>query len=232
MKKPWVVGVLSIVPGLGLIALRRTVLGLASIASILMLGFLAMLDLSATFSLVALAVGLIVWVFQAYYGVVLAQRTERASAGKALTEREVPMARLQPGASLAEKRAYQARKAVMQLLPPGEDVTVAIHVSTNTTPVGLSLLELATGVPSELKEIRQLYLAATQHDFILVNLDGFGKPSHLQRLPLKNVKLDEFKQGVLSDVLTLSLGTRQPLRVGVATMMRHWTSQLAELISQ
>jgi hypothetical protein len=231
MRSPWVIGILSVVPGLGLLILGRVIPGLAAIAFMAVAGILASLAPSGTISQVVLAVAFIVWVVQGYYAVVIAQRTARSEAGDSLAEREVSIAPPPQGASLAERRAYEARKAVLQLLPPGQQLRVAIHGSTDTTPIALALLDLATGAPSQGQEIRQLYVAVTDHDLILVKIDPFGKPSHLQRIPLAQVKLSEFKQGMLSDVLAFDIGAAQPLSIGVARMMRQWTQELANLLS-
>ena len=76
-----------------------------------------------------------------------------------------------------------------------------------------------------------MYVAVTDIDLILVKVDPFGKPSHLQRIPLAQVKLSQLKQGLLSDVLAFDIGATQPLSIGVARMMRQWTQELASLLS-
>jgi hypothetical protein len=230
MRRPWIIGALSIVPGLGIIALGRIVPGLAVMASIAVLGFLALLDPAGTIAQLAFSVGLIIWVTQGYYAIALARRLAQSRSGSTIPEREAATEPLPPGASFADKRAHEARMAVAPLLEPSETLRVVIHGSTDTTPIGLALMDLVTGASSDQPESRQLYLGITEHDLVLVEIDAFGKPSHLQRIPLAKVKLGEFRQGILSDVLALDVDASQSLRIGVARMMRQRTRQLADLI--
>ena len=104
MRGPWVIGILSIVPGLGLLTLGRVIPGLAATALMAVAGIFASLAPSETVAQVALTVAFIVWVVQGYYAVVIAQRTARSEAGDSLPEREVSIAPPPQGASLAERR--------------------------------------------------------------------------------------------------------------------------------
>ena len=230
MKKPWVVGVLSLVPGLGLIVLGRVVLGFALMAFMAILALVGSLDPSGVISPVALTVGLIVWIVQGYYAVVIAQRMARVYQGDSPPQRDVATVPPPSGASLREKRVSEARRAVTQLLSPGEELQVAIHGSTDTTPIGLALLDLATGSSPAPQQVRQLYVGITDDALVIVNVDAFGQPSEIQRVPLAQAKLVEYKQGMLSDQLAIDIGGANLLRLGVARLMRRESQLLANLL--
>jgi hypothetical protein len=127
MKKPWVVGILSIIPGLGLIILGKIIPGILAMASLIVLAFPILFGPSGAASEGVVAVVLIIWVVQGYYAVVVAQRSARAAAGESLPERAVSIDPPPPRASLAEKRAYEASKAVLQVLPPGSTPAKPAH---------------------------------------------------------------------------------------------------------
>jgi hypothetical protein len=123
VKKPWVIGLLSVVPGLGLIVLGEVRQGLGVMA---IMAFLAFLVEFAPWEIVNAASCVLgfAWVSQLYYAVIVAQRLAHVEAGVVLPAR--PLAPTPPGASLGERLLHKVRQSVMQQRLPGETLRVAI----------------------------------------------------------------------------------------------------------
>jgi hypothetical protein len=234
MKKPWAIGLISIVPGLGLVILGEAGRGLGAFV-------LTTLFLAGTFvpgetvPATSFAFFLIAWIVQGYYAVVIAQRLLRAQAGLALPERPVSITLPPPGASSAQKASHKAKVTVLKLLPPGDQLKLALQATTGMASTGEALLDLAgaaSGVPPTHREIRQVYLGITPHDLVLVKTDAFGAPSELKRIPLARVSLVKAAEGLLSDELVVDLGEAKPLHVGIGKAFREATRELIGLLSQ
>jgi hypothetical protein len=186
MRKPWLIALLSMIPGLGLSVLGEVRKGLLAFI-LTILPFLGLMVPWEVVSATGLTLGLIVWITQGYYAVVLAQRQARAEAGTSLPEGPAASAPPAPGASFGDRRLHGASQAVMQLLQPGEHLSVALQGATemqSTTSTLLNLGKAASGAPPDIPSIRQVYLGITEHDLVLVRTDAFGKASELQRIPL------------------------------------------------
>jgi len=234
MKKPWAIALVSIVPGLGLVILGEPGKGLGAFV-------LTALFLAGTFvpgetvPATSFAFFLIAWIVQGYYAVVIAQRLLRAQAGLALPERPVSIAPPSPGASSAQKALHKTKVTVLKLLPPGEQLELALQGTTGMASTGEALLDLAgaaSGVPTTLRRMRQVYLGITRHDFVLVNTDAFGAPSELKRISLARVSLVKAAEGLLSDELVVDLGEGKPLQVAIGKAFREVTRELIGLLSQ
>ena len=158
MKKPWAIGLISIVPGLGLIILGEARKGLAAFVATAAF-FIAMFASGEIVPTTAFAFFLIAWIVQAYYAIVIAQRIGRKQAGLALPEWPVSIAPPPPGASRAQKAQHNATVTVLKLLPPGEQLQLALQGTTGMAAAGETLLDLAgaaSGAPPGPREIRQV----------------------------------------------------------------------------
>jgi len=227
MKKPWVVGVLSIIPGLGFWVLGKIRPGF--IVSIITSGFgiLGYLtspweNLSITFYTLAL----IAWVSQGYYAILLAQSKARSKAGLDLPVRQVSIAPPPQDASLGEKHLHKARQTVMELLQPNENLKIAIEGRTGTT----SFLRTLLLGPS--LNIRVVYLGVTEHQLIFVNTDKIGKPSELQRIPFSQVTWATSKESQLTDWIDIQIGETNHLKIEVPRSSRNATQQILAVLSK
>jgi hypothetical protein len=233
MRKPWVVGLLSVVPGLGLIVLGQAVKGLAIMVAMAFLTLLFLTLGSSDLSAVFFTFALILWVSQLYYAVVVAQRLARAEAGLALPEREAAIAPLPAGASTEEKALHNTRKTLMGLLLPGEHLRVGVYGSTGLQAhslVDLGLALLSGDAPLTGESVRQVHLGIVKDELAFVKADAFGKPAHLERIPLKQVSLVKYREHMLSDELVLDIGEEKPLTVAVGRPMRKGTRELVSIL--
>jgi len=235
MKTPRAIGLLSVVPGLGLALLGEARKGLAAFVFVLLLCVSAFAPWELV-SVTALTLALTAWITQGYYAVVVAQRLARERAGLALPTQQVPESPAPPGVSVGERHLHAARRAVLKLLRPGERLHVALQGATGA-PSGVEILSdlgsLALGGPAlgSGVGIRQLYLGITDQHLVLVETDAFGQPSDLRRVPVSQVASVETREGALSDELVFDIGDANPLRVAVGRPMRQGTRQVVEILA-
>lgn len=234
MKKPWVVGVLSIIPGLGFLVLGEIRKGV--IAFILtLLPFLAIWTPWETIVIIGVTIGIIVWGVQIYYAVLLAQSRLREEAGEGLPVREVFLPPPSPEATKGEEALHNAKQIVSQHLRADENLQVAIRGIQGMQPIGKTLLNIGEallgGYPN-VEATNQAYLGATNNDFILIQTDALGKPASLERFPLQQVALIKYTEGTLTDEMIIAIGQGEATRFGVGTAMRPGTRELERILSQ
>jgi hypothetical protein len=229
LKKPWVIGLLSIIPGLGMIVLGEVRKGIVAFI-VTTIPFLAMLIPSETVAVTGFSIGIIAWGVQMSYAVTLARQQELNQSGTALPVREETLTPPTSGASAEQIELDKLRRTVKQYLQPDEYVKVALPGTLNMQPLGSTLLKLFLalfgGFPSNDKA-KQIYFALTEDDFVLIEPERSGKPADLQRIPLNHVSLVDFIQGALTDTVVIDTGKSEPLRISVRSTLRQGTQQLA-----
>jgi hypothetical protein len=233
MKKNWVIGVLSMVPGLGLLVLGEVWKGLGAF-------FLAMLLLLCVFGPweavagAGFALFLVVWIVQGVYAVVFAERRARTEAGLTLPEREVPIAPLPPAASSGQKSLYKARQELLRLLQPDEHLQLAMPAATMKRSDSSLLRELVLSLLTfgPMGEMTgAVYLGVTEHDLVLVGRDMLGKPDELRRIPRSQISSVQSRESLLDDNVVIEIGEDQPLRLRMYRHIREGTRQLVALLS-
>jgi hypothetical protein len=234
MKKPWVIGLLSIVPGLGFLVLGELGKGIGALV-LTLLPLSCLFVPSETIAAIGLGVSVIPWTLQGIYAVIHAERQAQVENGTALPERPVSIAPLPPGASSFEKSLHKARKIVMPLLERGENLIFAMPAASLARADGsLSreiLLTLLTGGPSS-EVTGVLYLGITEQDLVLVMLEGTAsKPSELQRIPRSLISSVQHRQSLLDDNLTIFMEEGEPLRLRALRHVRPATQRLVSLLS-
>jgi len=226
------IGLLSIIPGLGLVVIGEFLKGLG----VFIITFLAFMCLFVPWDIfvgIGLALGLILWGVQLWYAVSVAQRLSRAEAGLALPVRQVEAASLPPGASFEEKSQQKIRDTVMGLLAPDERLNVALYGTTGVRTFTLVdlILALLGGTPLSGEKVRQCYLGITDNELILIETDAFGKPFNIQRIAFNKVLILKFREHMLSDELAIDIGEEKPLQLAVGRPLRQSTRQLVSMFS-
>jgi hypothetical protein len=233
-KKPWVVGVLSIVPGLGLAALGEIRRGLVALI-LTLLPFACLLGPWEAVAVIGATLGLVAWITQGAYAVVAARRLALEEAGLALPVREVSIAPLGPAASAEEKRLHRVRRIVLSLLNPGENLRAAVQGALGLQPTASTLLNLgaalAGGHSAGVEPARPLYLGVTDEELILVWMDAFGRPNQVQRIRRDRVSLVKHTEGAVADEIVIETDETGPLRVGVGRTLRSGTRELTRALS-
>lgn len=233
MKKPWVVGLLSIVPGLGLIALGQTAVGLGVFAGMALLVILFLTGSSPELSAWWFVLALIAWVLQLAYAMVAAMmaRSPRRSPAQ--------LARRQASELQREALAIQqaASQALTPLLRPDQRLRIALHGmgGVDVRLWGELLLAILHGIGggavTDISDRPTTCIGVTEDELVFTTTRRNPKPSDLRRAPLQNVSLAGFREGRLGfDRLVLRIGKRQPLRLYTAKCLRPTIQELATIL--
>ncbi len=237
MKKPWVIGLLSVVPGLGLIALGQVVAGLGVMAGMSLLIFLSLITTSADLSAWLFSFALILWMLQLGYAM-LAARV--AAAPRESPER---IARREAKRTQREGTAIQrsARETLTPLLLPGQHLRIALAGSkTGVDPRLLGEIFLAillavgggayTGGPSDPPTT---CIGITEDELVFTTTRRLPKPSNLRRVPLSAVAAVELKKGRWGfDKLVVRTGKRKLLGLRTAQSLRPAIRELAAILGK
>lgn len=229
MKKPWVIGLLSIIPGLGFFVLGKIREGF--IASIITVGLIILSFLtsdSENFSATAFAIAIVAWGSQLVFAILLTPNETRSEMGLVLPKREVFIAPPSKDASLEEKHQYNIRKTVLGLLQPDENLKIVLSGQTGTVPLLQALIFSLLWSPPA---VTLVYLGITEKHLIFINTDQLGKPSELQRLPFNQVVLANSREGVLSDRINIQVGDTKPLSIDVPRSSREATRQFIRYLT-
>ena len=233
MKKPWVVGLLSIVPGLGLIALGQVVAGLGVMAGISLLVVLFLITTSTDLSTWLFSFALILWMLQLGYAMLAAVGAAAPKQSpKKIAQREAR--EIQREAAAIQR---SAREALTPLLLPGQHLRIALDGmgGIDVRVVGGLLLALIhalgggayTGGPDR----PTTWIGITEDELVFATTRRIPKPSDLRRVSLSDVSLAGFKEGRLGfDKLVLRTGKRKLLRLYTAKSLRPAIRELATLL--
>jgi len=235
MKKPWVVGLLSIVPGLGLIALGQVVPGLGVMAGMSLLVFLLLITTFADLGAWLFSFALILWMLQLGYTLLA------AAAAAAPQESPGKIAQREARRMQREAAAIQgsARKLLTPLLLPDQELRIALNGMGNVDArmVGETLLALlAALVRIEPAGDWDTYrpptcIGITQDELVFVTTRRLPKPSDLRRVHLGDVSLAEFKERRWGfDKLVLHTGKHKLLHLYTAQSLRPTIRELATLL--
>jgi hypothetical protein len=237
MKKPWVTGLLSVVPGLGLIALGQVVAGLGVMLGMSLLILLSLTTASADLSAWLFSFALILWMLQLGYAVLAAR--------VAAAPRESPekIGRREARQTQREATAIQrsAREALTRLLLPGQHLQIALAGSqTGVDPRLLGEILLAilhalgggayAGAPSDRPTT---CIGITEDELVFTITRRLPKPSNLRRVPLGDVSIVALKEGRWGfDKLVLHTGKRKLLGLYTAQSLRPAIGELAAILGK
>jgi hypothetical protein len=126
MKKPWVMGLLSIIPGLGFFLLGRIRQGFFLWLLVGGLVAIGLFSSGENLSVTVYTLAFIAWITQGIFAILFARSQARTEAGLDLLVREVSIAPPQPDASRGKKHLHKARVSVLDLLEQGEDLKAAV----------------------------------------------------------------------------------------------------------
>jgi hypothetical protein len=224
MYIPWLVGLVSIIPGFGfwLIHQRRRALG----AMILVVGFFVIYYLAAHFSwwqpliqffrYVVFTLWIGQMVFAADTARLINERAKKPSKAvrKPGWENTTP-----PGLNRRQRFIYRTRILVNQQLGNGEKLIAAV--------MGTYLAERKDGVSIQFP-MRTRYVGLTEKTLFLIELDLLGDPMLVERLPLERVKNAGFKQGILTDALRIELNEDKIIEMKVPFQLRGETLIMAK----
>jgi hypothetical protein len=236
MKKPWVVGLLSIVPGLGLIVLGKVVAGHGVLGGMALLVFLSMITTSEEVTAWLFSLALILWMLQLGWAVVAAWVARLPQKSPEKTARR--KAREPQREATAIQRS--AREALTPLLVPGQHLRMALAGSkrgVDARVLGEILLAILHALgggayAGGVSDPPTTCIGITEDELVFAITRRPPRPSDLRRVPLGNVSLVEFKEGRWGfDKLVLHIGERKPLRLVTAESLRPVIQELAAILA-
>jgi len=223
MRNPWIIALASVAPGLGFALMgrfRQAILSVLAVLALLVVCFVSrsqvLLQVSGGFMGLA-------WLGQAYLAFDEARRGARIARGEASAPQEqMPLAAAPPGTPRSERLSYRVRQAVEQQLLPGERFHDAVFALAPASLASHALLAAAGGLA-----MRQYYVALSDQNLVLIQLDMWGKPAEVRRHPRDQVRLASHKEGLLNDRLILDIGSSSPIRIQAPRSQRKHTVSIA-----
>jgi hypothetical protein len=227
MKRPWVIGLLSVVPGLGLIILGQLVEGCAVMVGTTLLALLSVVIPSAELSVWFFVVGLIVWAVQLWYTVDLSLRLRRNHEAASLTPTQT---------ALNDDSRRWAKEALEPLLTASEHLSLAFSGHTQGVDIhALANIVLALLGGGAGGELRTTYVGITNDCLVFAKAIGRPKASDLRRVRLKSASLVRFKEhdtALLHDELVIAIEGRGTLRLGTSKPDRQTIRELGLILSK
>lgn len=224
MQSPFLIGLLSIVPGLGFFVLKKPRRGLGVIGILLALLIMFLFISNDFISQLSFQFAILVYIGQIYLAAQSAKLLKRQQAGEVTTPRETTkIVPPPPSLSLKERGAYKMRETVRQQLNPGEQLHEAV-IAQSRFPTGSYVLF----GPVAALSIRQYYVGLTEDTLIMIEQDKFGKHADIKRIPLVDIKSSKLKKRMLYDDLMVDFGDKNLLKLQVTSGLRNQTRALFE----
>ncbi len=225
MQSPFVVGVASIVPGLGFVLLNK--IRWAFNAFVMVFGlFLAGLfvasefwgELFAQFSILA-------WIGQIYYAVQTAKRERKRALGQLDSVRDVPLISIPSALSHGDKLAYRSAETIRAQLLPGEVLKDAVFALIQPSMGQHMLLGIAS-----MLSMKQYHIGLTNKHLVLLELDLLAKPSNFTRIQIDSLEAITYNKGTLNDRFIITLAGKEVMNFQVGFWFRKHTENMYNLI--
>lgn len=207
MASPYLYAALSIIPGLGMLALKEYRKGVITFGIILLFGILYFLSNSEI--LLDMLFGLLIfsWIGQISYTYQLAQRQYNQETGdsdlKPSYKIEVPS-----NLSRKEKNMYRITEQIRQQLNGGESLKVGMRAMQQSKYI--------TGLSND------FLLGITDRDMIMVKIDWMGKPLEVSRYSLDEIvrfKISKSAININSKVQFWFVEKKKPLKLQISGML-------------
>jgi len=237
MKKPWIAGLLSVFPGLGIIVLGQVVAGIGVMAGTLLLVVLSLLTSPADISAWLISFAIILWMLQMGYAVL----TAWAAAAPQESPQKTSQSEERERQREAEAIQRSAREALTPLLLPGQHLRIALNgrkAGIDARMSGELLLGivdalLGGGGFSDVSDPPTTCVGITEDELVFAITRRIPKPSDLRRVPLSDVSLVEFKEGRWGlDKLVLDTGRPKLLHFYTAESLRPVIGELTVALSE
>ena len=218
MRSPFLIGLISIIPGLGFFILGKPRRGFWVLGILFTLLIIFLFIPGDFISQVSFQFILLVWVGQIVLAAQSARLEKRQKAGEITQPREKETIVPPSGLSFKERGDYKIRETVRQQLNPGENLQEAIFVQSGG---GVGTYALY-GALSALK-MRQYYVGLTEESIIMIEQDNFGNHADIKRIPLSDIHSIKLNKRILYDDLMLDLGEKNLLKLQITTGLRRLT---------
>ena len=223
MQSPFLIGLLSIIPGLGFFVLGKPRRGFGVIGILLVLLIMFLFIPGDFITQISFQMAILVWVGQIYLAAQSAKLIKKQQAGEVTTPRDISKIEIPSGLSLKERGTYRIREIVRQQLNPGEELLETVFAQTVQSVGSMAVNGALTALKAS-----QYYIGLTEESLIMIEVDSFGTPADIKRLPLTGIKSSKLKKRLLADDLILDFGEKKPMKLQVNAGFRNQTRALFE----
>lgn len=227
MQSPVIVGLVSIIPGLGFVVLEKTMRGISVFVFIVGLLIVAMITPNKALSSFSFQFSLFLWMLQIFYAVRDAKHLAREKSGEIVVPKATKRVETPRGLKRSERVATKIRETVLQHLNPNEELIEAIIVQS----IPSKKARIFGGVLSMLS-IRQFFLALINDGVVVIELDYLGKPASISRYPTYSIRVTQYKKGWLMDKFTLAIEEEKPINVEVTVRDREQTELILSVLER
>lgn len=230
IQSPIVVGIASLIPGLGFWLLGQRNRAIVTVTVVVGLGVLSILFREQPVSVLMAGTSGLAWLAQIIFSVQVATGLYHRSLGKMAPPREVNTRLFRRPSSLLsrhEANVLLGRNIAFQQLAPGERLLKAAIARTRI-PFGWLLL----AGPASFFAQSWYCLAMTQNGLILVQLDFLWKPLGLERLAFGEIEEARFELGWQTDRLRLRFSDGEKLDFEVVHVFREEVQAMASVFNR
>ena len=218
-KSPLIVGLASILPGLGFWILGKKRLAVTS--AVVVIGAFLVYIAAPWESVYSFScnVAILGWFLQGVYAVYEARTISKVESGEMEAARSSE-AKIEIPSDIPrrERLAYKAQEVIRGQLDPGERIQDAVMVYTSSYLGGASSMS-------------QYYLGLLSDQIILIGTDLFGKPASVKRIPFYQIEQAKFKKGLINDQIILSVAGEKKTRMNVHRIQRSHTESFQEVLT-
>lgn len=227
--KNWVVGILSLVPGLGFLFLGEprkagwSFLFTVTPAALLLAPW-------ETVAITGAVLGLTAWITQGYLAVLAARTKEEA--GTNLASRPDSQPRSFPGSTRSERAVLQASASLAPHCQEDERLLLGLHAIAGEESFSLLpfVLSVLGGYDPGLSPQAQFYLGVTDRNLLFARLDALGDVEHVERVPLAHLSGIDINERTFTDVLSIGIDGRPPRLFRFGWPVRAWTRHFVALL--
>jgi len=220
MKHPVLIGILSIVPGLGYLFLGQFTKAIYVWAGLVVSFFIFLFSPSGWLEEIAFFAVLIVWFGQVFWAYREAKELSQMEKGEVIKAKDVTLSPPPDELSRQERQIYKMRETLNAQLGPGQQVGPVMLVSDKARSSSAT---------------SWYYLGVISTGLMLVKLSMWNKPKLVETIPFTTIDKVEFKEPKISfnDEMRFYLrDQKNPLRFYSARQYKEEAKQVVNAVTQ
>jgi len=216
---PTLIGIASVIPGLGLWLLGKRKQAIITVLLMFSLIFLFLFSPWEILYTISCNTAVFLWGAQIAYAIYEARLQDKIATGKAIAAKEtVPVDYIPAHIPRREKIVYKAKEMLRQQINAGEYLEAGIFAQSMSVWGGISTY-------------KQYYIGLLSDRLIFAGLDFIGKPANIQYIAFDDIKNLRIKQGWLTDNFILSLKNQETIKLKVPRNFRKEIALFQEKLS-
>ncbi|MBI9049154.1 MAG: hypothetical protein JEZ00_07035 [Anaerolineaceae bacterium] len=229
MPSPFVILLLSIIPGLGFFVMKKPKIGIGIWVMLLVCAWIYFTTTNEAMSSYSFQFAILIWIgqiFSAYREAKISQRLDNGSVFMAspinheVITNPIDMPR-------KARFGYKAMQIVKQQAMPGEQVVYAV-LGRVMPSMGSHILFGAFAFAN----MREMYIGYTSKGLLCVEVDMMAEPAGVIRIAVEDIKSIQYKQGILNDQLGIDANNQDQLNCKVSYLLREQSQAIAQAFAQ